>query len=197
MEAAHGVAGPLLALLAHDAATGVDDPTTMDYLSYLVERTPALSAAAAAPGASTLAVSWCQGPLGIARVLVQGFLIRRDETLLDLAQVVADDSLTRLYSLPTLGQCCGVAGIGDLLLDLVDAGRDHNRAAVEHVARYLVLRAGGTDQHPIFRAPTKDTHTASWARGGAGILGFFRRLTAGGPPTLPMLDLSAASIWRG
>jgi hypothetical protein len=53
----------------------------------------------------------------------------------------------------------------------------------------MLVRSGGTTQHPLFFADAPDDNSASWAFGVAGALGFFRRLSRrGGTSGVPLPD---------
>ncbi|WP_369199837.1 lanthionine synthetase LanC family protein [Streptomyces sp. PU-14G] len=149
---------------------------------------PDLVAAANAPSASQMAVSWCRGLGGLVRVLRHAWLVLDEPPLRDAAEAAAGGCLSWLTRLSTLGQCCGTAGLGSSLLDLaVDTGDDRYLDAAHEAARHLMRRSHGPDDAPALVA---NTHTGdapySWAQGYAGILTFLRRLgEPEGPDLLP------------
>ncbi|MEU7316654.1 lanthionine synthetase LanC family protein [Streptomyces sp. NPDC007083] len=149
---------------------------------------PDLVAAAGAPTASQMAVSWCRGLGGLARVLRHAWLVLDEPELRRAAETATRGCLPWLTRLSTLGQCCGTAGLGAVLLDLaVDTGDDRYLDAAHEAARHLMRRSHGPDDAPALMA---NTHTRdapySWAQGYAGILAFLRRLREpAGPDLLP------------
>ncbi|MFG1942493.1 lanthionine synthetase LanC family protein [Nonomuraea sp. NPDC048826] len=184
---AHGLAG----VVAFDlfAADHVDVGRAGDRLAALIDAAvPLIERAAAGAGDPLATASWCNGLTGVARVLAEAGRRgnRPDCTRLALT---AGDALTGWIPRSVhLGQCCGVAGIGDLMLDLsfLPGGErftDHAYAA----ARQIVLRSAGTHSRPEpVSFSTTDRDGVSWAIGLAGILGFVRRLRdRGGPRLLP------------
>ncbi|MGH8878002.1 MAG: hypothetical protein ACRD0P_11765, partial [Stackebrandtia sp.] len=83
------------------------------------------------------------------------------------------------------GQCCGVAGIGELFCDLIPHDDRFLAAAESATTQLLILRA---DAPP---APPAGNHvqpgSTSWATGAAGVLAFLTRLR----------DLTPSSIATG
>jgi len=80
-------------------------------------------------------------------------------------------------------QCCGLAGIGTMLIDVAaqDGGERYWQGSRAVVAQML-LRSAGPAEHPVFVRDDPGEYSASWAYGLAGILGFFRRLARRGGP---------------
>ena len=87
-----------------------------------------------------------------------------------------------------VGACCGLAGVGELLVDLArwdDA---------EQVARIILARSGGTWSRPLFPDADLDRASATWAGGSVGVLGFLRRLRDRGGARLGFLDEERRSL---
>ncbi|UNZ20242.1 lanthionine synthetase LanC family protein [Streptomyces sp. 891-h] len=147
---------------------------------------PDLVAAADAPSASQMAVSWCRGLGGLARVLRHAWLIFDEPAFRRAAESATKGCLTWSTRLSTLGQCCGTAGLGSALLDLaVDCGDDQYLDAAHEAARHLLRRSHGPDDAPalVTNNLTKEA-PYSWAQGYAGILTFLRRLREPESPDL-------------
>ncbi|MFE0764385.1 class III lanthionine synthetase LanKC N-terminal domain-containing protein [Streptomyces smyrnaeus] len=147
---------------------------------------PDLVAAAEAPSASQMTVSWCRGIGGLARVLRHAWLVFDEPAFRRAAETATGGCLPWLTRLSTLGQCCGTAGAGSVLLDLaVDSGDERWLDAAHEAARHLIRRSHGPDDAPalVANAHTRDA-PCSWAQGYAGILTFLRRL---GRPESPDL----------
>lgn len=170
---AHGLAGVVLFDLY--AADHVDPAVARARLNALVEAAPPLIARArAGEGTELRTASWCNGLTGVARVLAEAGVRGDRPDCVRLAMAAGDALAGWVPRSVNLGQCCGVAGIGDLFLRLavLPGGArfaDHAMAA----ARHLLLRSAGTG--PVsFSADDKDG--VSWAVGLSGLLGFVRRL---------------------
>ena len=181
---AHGLAGVtefLLVLGAHTA-----DPELLaagaERARALAARASALSERSRGPSAAPLAASWCQGLAGIGQSLGVAATVLGDPALAAAARTSAEACLRFLPRVSVPTQCCGAAGIGNTMIDLAltgdgppdGSGPDYwdgaRRAGVA-----LLLRCGGTDEHPI---PVEDDRVGgggSWAFGVAGALSFFRR----------------------
>lgn len=176
---AHGRAGTAL-LLTRLAA---DDPAYTARAdaaaSALTAELPRLLDLAALPAARPLAVSWCQGLAGVARALLEaGQVLHRRELVVASVQA-GQTCLDRVPRLATVGQCCGLTGIGSLLL-----AQAAERAAAglppgaPDVSRQLILRSAGPADRPRFdiRFGTDDI---SWGYGLTGLLAYFRSVRDG------------------
>ncbi len=134
-----------------------------------------------APGVLSLAGSWCQGLTGIAYSLLHASDVLADPSFAGLAGqagIACDAHLPRLIA---LGQCCGASGVGNLLIDLAVREQDQRYwDAANNVAVHMLMRSAGPPDHPMFVDSAFAGPSASWAFGLAGILTFFRRLSACG-----------------
>ncbi|GAB2728944.1 class IV lanthionine synthetase LanL [Kitasatospora kifunensis] len=181
---AHGRAGVAHFLLAHHRASGdeASGHRAEQMIAALAAATPDHLAAAVRPGATRRYGSWCRGLAGLGTVLCQAGRHYGDGALLDLA---ADAARACLVLAPRMGQviqCCGLAGTGELMLDLAAAGRaEEFGAAAEQIAALILARSGGDRRAPIFPDGTLGAESASWATGTAGVLSFLRLLHAAGP----------------
>ncbi|MEV7028301.1 serine/threonine protein kinase, partial [Kitasatospora sp. NPDC093558] len=94
---------------------------------------------------------------------------------------------------PRIGQvvqCCGLAGVGELFVDLaLVTGEERHWAAAGEVAALVLSRAGGAPGRPIFPGTALLTESPAWAAGTPGVLTFLRRLhrrTGPRPALLPV-----------
>ncbi|MFC8981229.1 class IV lanthionine synthetase LanL [Streptomyces sp. NPDC057131] len=191
---AHGEAGVVCFLLEYGAATG--DPDAIGRAEKAAARlaavTPDIIAAAAAPGATRRYGSWCRGLAGIGTVLVRAAELLEEPAYLDLAQRAARACAALAPRMPLVGQCCGLAGVGELMVEvsIASASGRHRarnasaaeefREAAETVALLILSRSGGTWSRPVFPDTGLTGPSATWAGGSAGVLSFFRRLRDGG-----------------
>ncbi|MCS0603567.1 class IV lanthionine synthetase LanL [Streptomyces sp. LP11] len=187
---AHGEAGIVHFLLEYAAATG--DPAAIsrsqEAAARLAARTPDILAAAAGPGATRRYGSWCRGLAGIGAVLVRAAGLLDEPAHLALAQRAARACATLAPRMPLVTQCCGLAGVGELMVDVAQAsGSEEFRRAAETVALIILSRSGGTCSRPIFPDAGLARPSATWAGGSAGVLAFFRRLHDHGGPRLGLL----------
>ncbi|MFD8206945.1 class IV lanthionine synthetase LanL [Streptomyces sp. NPDC059695] len=184
---AHGEAGVVCFLLAHAGATG--DPDAISRAEKAAARlaavTPDVIAAAAGPGATRRYGSWCRGLAGIGTVLVRAARDLDEPGYLDLARRAARSCAALAPRMPLVTQCCGLAGVGDLMVDVAEASASEEFwDAAETVALLVLSRSGGTWSRPVFPDTGLTRPSATWAGGSAGVLSFFRRLHARGGPRL-------------
>ncbi|MER5727900.1 class IV lanthionine synthetase LanL [Streptomyces sp. NPDC002138] len=189
---AHGEAGVAYFLLEYGAATG--DPAAIarsrQACARLAALTPDLLAAASAPGASRRYGSWCRGLAGVGSVLVRAATRLDDPGYLALAERAARTCAALAPRMPLVTQCCGLSGVGDLLVDVANASPspEEFRAAADTVALLILTRSGGPPTRPVFPDPTLTTAAATWSNGSAGTLTFLRRLQSPDTPRLGLLD---------
>ncbi|MFJ7906713.1 class IV lanthionine synthetase LanL [Kitasatospora sp. NPDC096204] len=178
---AHGRAGVAHFLLAmpdeasrHAAREIVDE---------LAADLPGILAAARTPGATRRYLSWCRGLAGLGTLLVQAGRQYGDDALLALAADAADTCRTLAPRTAQVFRCCGLAGVGDLCVDLaVATGEARHWAAAEDVAALILTRAGGPPARPLLPGRRPDTEARAWAVGTPGVTTFLRRLTRRGGP---------------
>ncbi|WP_086828112.1 class IV lanthionine synthetase LanL [Streptomyces sp. NRRL B-24572] len=188
---AHGEAGVTCFLLEYGAATG--DPDVISRSEKAAARlaavTPEIIAAATEPGATRRYGSWCRGLAGIGTVLVRAAERLDEPGYLDLARRAARACAVVAPRMPLVTQCCGLAGVGELMLEVSDAtASEEFRDAAETIALLILSRSGGTWSRPVFPDTGLARPSATWAGGSAGVLAFFRRLHDGGGARLG-LDL--------
>ncbi|POM27084.1 Serine/threonine-protein kinase B [Actinomadura rubteroloni] len=156
---AHGLAGIVRFLLT----VGTVEPAVRKGCDELAASVPALADA-----------SFCQGLAGVGAVLV-----RAGDAYLDAARAAAAACERLAPNLPAVTQCCGLAGVGELFLDLWAAtGEEEHRRQADRVADLVLARAGGTPDAPVLPG------SADWSTGTSGIVTFLRRLRSGAAPRL-------------
>ncbi|MFJ9950287.1 class IV lanthionine synthetase LanL [Kitasatospora sp. NPDC091207] len=176
---AHGEAGVAYFLVEYASATG--DPAAVrrarQACAHLATLTPGIIAAAGLPGATRRYGSWCRGLAGIGAVLVRAADRLGEPGHLDLARRAARTCVALVPRMPLTGQCCGLSGVGDLLLDVAGAsGSEEFRDAAGTVASIILSRSGGAPARPVFPDAGLTGSSATWAGGSAGVLSFLRRL---------------------
>lgn len=179
----HGVAGTIDALIAIGIRlndTGIlsaAEGRTRD----LVERTERLVGKAYRPTAAPLAGSWCQGLSGIATTLLTAGVQLADPASTAAAHRAAEACIALIQRIDKPSQCCGLAGIGNMLIDMANSTGDEKYwDGARAVATQMLLRSAGPADHPRFVRDDPTEYSASWAYGVTGILSFFRRLSRGG-----------------
>ncbi|MFD8706806.1 class IV lanthionine synthetase LanL [Kitasatospora sp. NPDC059648] len=176
---AHGTAGVAYFLLEYGSSSG--DPADLRRAeracAQLAAVTPELLARATAPGATRRYGSWCRGLAGVGTVLVRAADRLGDPGYLALARRTARTCAALAPRMPLVGQCCGLAGVGDFLVDVAAAsGTEESWDAARTVAAVILSRSGGTPARPVFPDPGLARASATWAGGSAGVLAFLRRL---------------------
>ncbi|MFE2349207.1 class IV lanthionine synthetase LanL [Kitasatospora cineracea] len=185
---AHGDAGVAHFLLAHARATG--DPVSRHHAALacarLADATPALLAAATRPGASRRYGSWCRGLAGIGAVLARAAEQLGEPAHRALAERCARACLDLAPRMPLVTQCCGLAGVGDLMLELAPAAPEFHEAAGT-VAALVLARSAGPAARPVFPDAGLVRQSFGHATGTPGVLAFLRRLHSPGSPPLGTL----------
>ncbi|MFJ5229053.1 class IV lanthionine synthetase LanL [Kitasatospora sp. NPDC088391] len=176
---AHGEAGVAYFLVEYARATG--SPAALREAeracAALAAAVPDLLAAADSPSASRRYGSWCRGLAGIGTVLARAAGPLADPSLRVLAERCARACLALAPRMPLVTRCCGLAGAGELMLELAP-GNEEFRTAAESVAALVLARAAGPADRPDFPDPTLTRTSFPYATGTAGVLSFLRRLTA-------------------
>ncbi|MFJ1705571.1 class IV lanthionine synthetase LanL [Kitasatospora sp. NPDC088346] len=188
---AHGEAGVAYFLLEYGHATG--DPAAVRRAERACARlaavTPGIVAAATRPGATRRYGSWCRGLAGIGAVLVRAADRLGEPGHLALARHTARACAVLAPRMPLTNQCCGLSGVGDLMVDVATAsGAEEFWDAAGTVAAIILSRSGGTPSRPAFPDAGLTGSSATWAGGSAGVLSFLRRLHRRGGPRIGLLD---------
>ncbi|WP_194915900.1 lanthionine synthetase LanC family protein [Catenulispora rubra] len=193
----HGLAGTVDALavigsrLADDTVLAGADERARE----LVRRADRLVAKSARPTTAPLAASWCQGLAGITGSLLTAGEYLNDPAYTEAARRTADACIALIPRMDKPTQCCGLSGIGNMLIDI--AGREGDERywrAARAVVAQLLVRSAGPAGHPLFVRDDPGEYSASWAYGVAGILGFFRRLSRGGGPMALAVSSSLSCV---
>ncbi|MFD8597855.1 class IV lanthionine synthetase LanL [Kitasatospora sp. NPDC059646] len=175
---AHGDAGVAYFLLEYARATG--DPAALEHAhracARLAAAVPAIVEAANHPAATRRYGSWCRGLAGIGIVLARAADRLAEPGYRALAEDSARACLAVAPRMPLVTRCCGLAGVGELMLELAPSAEEFHAAATT-VAALLLTRAGGPPSHPVFPDPGLTRQSFPYATGTAGVLGFLRRLT--------------------
>jgi hypothetical protein len=175
---AHGRAGVASFLLAYHQASG--DPAAgvaaRERFTELAAQAADLVDVLRGLDARPMGASWCQGMAGIVSALVQAAQAY-DGQYLDVAREGARACHALAPQAWVVSQCCGLAGIGEALVDVALATADEEfwQAAAE-VAELILIRSGGDFAHPEFPGNSLDSATAGWGVGTPGVLSFLRRL---------------------
>jgi lantibiotic modifying enzyme len=189
---AHGRAGIAYFLLAHAAHSGNDRSRdrARTLVDALVQVVPDLASRSETLAARPMAASWCQGLSGIGTTLVHAARFLNDERSLVAAKSAAAACIAIAPRIPLVTQCCGLAGIGEFLLDLAVATDDvgYRKSAME-VLGLMLKRSGGSRNAPFFPDNTMAASSPGWATGLSGVLSFLRRLADPSSPRLWMVDL--------
>ncbi|MEY9857977.1 hypothetical protein ABH935_003590 [Catenulispora sp. GAS73] len=193
----HGLAGTVDALavigsrLADDTVLAGADERARE----LVRRADRLAAKSARPTTAPLAASWCQGLAGITTSLLTAGEYLNDPAYTETARRTADACIALIPRMDKPTQCCGLSGIGNMLIDVaVREGDERYWRAARAVVAQLLVRSAGPAGHPLFVRDDPGEYSASWAYGVAGILGFFRRLSRGGGPMALAVSSSLSCV---
>jgi lantibiotic modifying enzyme len=206
---AHGNAGIATFLFAVSAATG--EPTfaavATEALLTVLPQAVSIDGAAYWPaspddaGDSSEAgywPSWCNGSTGMGTAFLRAHLATGDPTYRVAAEAAAKAGLRERWR-SSAGQCHGLAGDAELLLDLAAlSGRpvppgDPYRTAALDAAEALLLqrRTPATGTGTVFADDSGATVSAGFGTGLAGTGAFLLRLVAGGPRLLMLDELLA------
>jgi hypothetical protein len=196
---AHGNAGIATFLYAAAAAAGepefaavagealltvLPQAVTVDGAAYW----PASPASASESSEAGYWPSWCNGSSGLGSAFLRAHVTTGDPTFRVAAEAAAKAGLRERWR-SGAGQCHGLAGDAELLLDLAAllGGDNYRRAALAAAEALLLQRrvpaAGGS----VFADDSGGTVSAGFGTGLAGTGAFLLRLVAGGPRLL-MLD---------
>jgi class IV lanthipeptide synthase len=193
----HGLAGTVDALavigtrLADDTILAGADERARE----LLRRADRLAAWSARPTTAPLAASWCQGLAGIATSLLTAGEYLNDPAYTDAARRAANACVALIPRMDKPTQCCGLSGIGNMLIDLATRDGDERYwQAARAVVAQLLVRSAGPAGHPVFGRDTPGEYSASWAYGLTGILSFFRRLARGGGPMALTVSSSLSCV---
>ncbi len=181
---AHGTAGVGHFLLAAALATG-----RPDFLDLACQAGETLLAAAnmgddvalwgPGPGDEATAPYWCHGSAGIGSFLARLYRATGDDRFDKVAQLAAAAVMENSWR-GVLGQCHGLAGNGEFLLDMADAdaGRyeaGRYEAGAHQLARIIFANRVHLDGWVVFPDEERG-FSVMWGDGASGILSFLLRL---------------------
>jgi hypothetical protein len=177
---AHGTAGVGYVLLATALATGRSDCLELAYRAGETLLANALvdggvAQWGAGPGDDATAPYWCHGAAGIGTFLVRLHRATGDDRFLKLADMSAQAVVENSWR-GVLGQCHGLAGNGDCLLDMAEtADRQRYEAMAHQLARIIFAGRAYRDGQVVF-PDERGNPSPVWADGVSGILAFLLRL---------------------
>ncbi|HKR49234.1 MAG TPA: class IV lanthionine synthetase LanL [Pseudonocardiaceae bacterium] len=177
---AHGTAGVGYYLLAVALATGRSDCLTLacrvgDTLLANATEVDGVAQWGAGPGDAPTAPYWCHGASGIGSFLTRLHRANGDDRFGKAAQMSAQAVIENSWR-GSLGQCHGLAGNGEFLLDMAQAadGASYHTSAHQLARVILTTRAHREDQ--VVFPNEHQGFSATWGDGVSGILSFFLRL---------------------
>lgn len=176
---AHGETGVACFLLAYHQATGdlAAGASARERYDRLAGEAAELIAVMRGPAARAMSVSWCQGMSGIATGLLYAARAYDDDRYLDLAMEGARACLAMAPQAWVVSQCCGLAGVGELLVDVALAtGEEEFWTGAGRVVELMLARSGGEPERPVFPDNTLESADGTWGTGTSGVLSFLRRL---------------------
>nr|WP_062335052.1 class IV lanthionine synthetase LanL [Herbidospora sakaeratensis] len=195
---AHGTAGIAAFLLA--AGRALDDSL---YVDLAAEAADTLVSAArieddaaywgVGPGDETPHTRWCSGSSGVAAFLLQMWRQTGDKDIHPLLDQAAT-AIRRSQWSTMLGQCCGLAGGGEFLLDLAEAtGNPRYREWAHELVRVAHLRRFHVNGRQVLPDVSGTDSYAYFGNGLSGVLCFLIRLRHGGPrPWFPVARFRGA-----
>ena len=191
---AHGNAGIATFLFAAAAATGEAEFAAVATEALLTVLPQALSIDGAAywPASPESASdsseagywpSWCNGSSGMGTAFLRAHVATGEPAFRVAAEAAAKAGLRERWR-SSAGQCHGLAGDAELLIDLAD-----RKAALDAAEAILLQRRTATTvpERAVFADDSGATVSAGFGTGVAGTGAFLLRLVAGGPRPL-MLD---------
>ncbi|MER7082538.1 Serine/threonine protein kinase [Saccharopolyspora kobensis] len=176
---AHGSAGIAHFLLSYHQRTGdpaAEEAAAKRFAALADEAVELIQVMRGRP-ARPMAASWCQGMSGISSALLAAARHWDDDRYLALAKDGGRACLGLAAQAWVVSQCCGLAGMGEALIDLAIATEDEEfwRGA-EEIAVHMLARSGGEYAAPRFPDNSLETSSAPWSTGTSGVLSFLRRL---------------------
>ncbi|MGH3720183.1 MAG: class IV lanthionine synthetase LanL [Pseudonocardiaceae bacterium] len=202
---AHGSAGVGYFLLASGLATGRSDCLELAYRAgetLLANASVARGGAlwGVGPGTDTRVPAWCHGSSGIGTFLTRLHRTTRDDRYAKMADLSAQAVMDHSWQ-GMLGQCHGLAGNGEFLLDMAQtaemtqtADGQSYEAMAHQLARVIFASRAYRDGLVVFPEERGEV-AASWAHGVGGILAFLLRLRHRSP-RLWMVDLLLDRSYR-
>ncbi|MFG3260015.1 lanthionine synthetase LanC family protein [Streptomyces sp. NPDC048172] len=178
---AHGLAGVVDFLVLLAERTGDEElrAGARTRAEELRERSVPLAERSALPTAVPLSATWCKGLAGAARALWRAGAVLDEPEFTAAAHRIAGVCAGWIPWLENVTQCCGLCGVGEVMLDLAEwSGEDVYAEAAREAGRQLIRRSHGPDADPAFFAPDGNETPMSWGQGYTGVVAFLRRLTS-------------------
>lgn len=114
---------------------------------------------------------------GVASALFHAARAYDDDRYLTLAEQGVRACLALAPRAWVTSQCCGLAGIGEALIDAaMTTGDPAYWQGAEEIAGLMLTGGGGPPTESIFPGNDLDTPAFTWGTGTAGVLSFLRRL---------------------
>ncbi|GAA2083273.1 hypothetical protein GCM10009801_43620 [Streptomyces albiaxialis] len=178
---AHGLAGVVDFLVLLAARTGDEElrAAARTRAAELCERSVPLAERSALPTAVPLSATWCKGLAGAARALWRAGDVLDEPEFTAAAHRIARVCAGWIPWLENVTQCCGLCGLGEIMLDLAAwSGEEAYAEAARDAGRHLIRRSHGPDADPAFFDPDRSETPMSWGQGYTGVVAFLRRLTS-------------------
>ncbi|TWE12595.1 serine/threonine protein kinase [Rudaeicoccus suwonensis] len=175
---AHGLAGIATFLSATSQATGdheltVAAHTATDRLAIGTQERTQLLLRSGTPHS----LGWCRGPAGMGTALLRSSNPDQSQHYLQIAEDAAHACIILAPRRENIVQCCGLAGIGEFLIDLATVTGNTEYLNSAHDLMQLILgRSGGTATNPIYPSSVPSKSTAALCTGTTGIVSYLRRL---------------------
>ncbi|MER5392057.1 class IV lanthionine synthetase LanL [Saccharopolyspora sp. NPDC002686] len=176
---AHGSAGIAHFLLSYHQRTGdrTAEESAAKRFEVLADEAAELVRIMRGRPARPMAASWCQGMSGISSALLAAAQHWDDDRYLARAKDGARACLGLAAQSWVVSQCCGLAGMGEALVDLAIAtGDEEFWRGAEEIAVHVLARSGGEYSAPVFPDNSLKDSSAPWSTGTSGVLSFLRRL---------------------
>ncbi len=182
---AHGSAGIGYFLLEMARATGRPDCLHLAVRAGETLLTTATTDGAAArwpsgPGVDLPMPYWCHGSAGVGALLIRLHAATGQQRFRALAEMAAQAVRDHAWGGP-LGQCHGIAGNAEFLLDMADVLPTHSYAAQASGLAGMIFDSRVYRSGRIVFPDDEREVSAEWAGGLSGVLCFLLRLRYGGP----------------
>ena len=177
---AHGTAGVGYFLLAVALASGRSDCFALacragDTLLANATVTDGVAQWGPGPGDVPTAPYWCHGSAGIGSFLARLHRASGDDRFGTAAQMSAQAVMQDSWR-GSLGQCHGLAGNGEFLLDMAERADRARYEALAHQLARIIFSARAYREGQVVFPHEHGGFSATWGDGVSGILSFFLRL---------------------
>jgi len=136
---------------------------------------------------------WCNGSSGVGTTLLRAHVLTGERRYRELAEAAARAVIADRWH-GSLGQCHGLAGNGEFLLDLSHFLREERyREEALHLAEIIYLHRVCRDGRALFPDDTGFAVAPDFATGTSGVGAFFHRLARGGSRPFMVDEVLAAA----